>query len=232
MPIASIVTAVVGGAVSYMGAKRAAKIQKDASDKAFAIQEKFFNTTRADLAPYREVGAGALGSLAKLYGIGTGGKPGGQPFDPAALEAFRRSPDYKFALEEGLKSVEASRAAKGLLKSGGTLEELQERGSGLASQNFGNYVSRLLQLANIGESSAAQTGSFASGASRGMADSIMAGGEASASGVVGGTNSITSMIDNLSKNLSLYKLMTPGGSAYNLSPSAFAYGAGGMSGLK
>lgn len=229
MPVAAIIASVAGSVISgglgYLGAKSAAKAQERAADKASATQREFYYRTRADLAPYRNTGAGALRSLANLYGLSGKG-----PFDPAAVSQFNKSPDYQYALQEGLSAVNKSRAAKGLLQSGGTLEELQSRGAGIASQNFGNYVSRLLQLAGLGQNAAAQTGSAGIATGQGIANSQMAAGEAQASGIVGGTNAITGAIGDISQNLTLYRLMNGGRSAYGgLSPDA--YGASFNPGL-
>lgn len=214
MPLASIIGSVVSGGISYLGAKSAAKAQEKASQRAEGLQREFFGITRGDLEPYRTLGSGAVTSLAQLYGLKTPGNPNGAAFGKDALAAFQRSPDYQFALQEGLSAVEKSRAARGALKSGGTLEELQARGSGIASQNFGNYVSRLLQLAGIGESAASQTASAAANTGGNLSNLALAGGEARASGIVGGANALSETVGNLSNNLSLYRLTNPSRSSY------------------
>lgn len=111
------------------------------------------------LEPWRTVGQDAVYSLADLYGLPTEKNPeGGQPLSDEALAAFERSPDYQFALQQGIKAHDASAAAKGNLLSGGAERERTEFASGLASQNFGNYFSRLFQLSQLGEGAAADSG--------------------------------------------------------------------------
>lgn len=98
-------------------------------------------------APYADIGGSAAETLANLYGVGP---DSGEAFSANALDAFRRSPDYQFALKEGTRALDFSNAAKGSLGSRGHLNALVQYGQGLASQNFGNYASRLAGLSNLG----------------------------------------------------------------------------------
>jgi len=61
---------VIGGGISALGARSAAKIQAKSAQQAADVQMKMFGQTREDLAPYRDYGASALSPLAKLLGFG------------------------------------------------------------------------------------------------------------------------------------------------------------------
>ena len=50
---------------------------------------------------------------------------------------------YKFRFNEGQRGIERSAAAKGMLGSGNTLAALAQYGQGMASDEYGNEVSRL-----------------------------------------------------------------------------------------
>lgn len=67
---------------------------------------------------------------------------------------YQASPAYQFGLQEGLKSIQSSAAARGMLGSGATLKALQERGSDYASQQFNDYyntrVNQARELAQLG----------------------------------------------------------------------------------
>lgn len=88
---------------------------------------------------------------------GAGMQPGGaQPSAPGGqpdYSAFFNSPDYAFARQEGTRGIERSAAARGGIASGNTLASLARFNSGLATQNYGNYVNRLSALAGIGQTS-------------------------------------------------------------------------------
>lgn len=60
--------AVGGAAISARGQSTAADKQAEAIQKGIDLQEKMYHQDRADLAPYRELGGGAVGNLA--YGMG------------------------------------------------------------------------------------------------------------------------------------------------------------------
>ena len=56
-----------------------------------------------------------------------------------------KDPSYQFRLEQGTNAIEGSAAARGLLRSGGTLQDLAGYGQDLASQEYGNLFNRELQ---------------------------------------------------------------------------------------
>lgn len=137
--------------------------QQHAARDAQQLQLGMYNQSRSDLAPYREGGAGAYTSLLQLYGIGPDGTRSSAPFPQASLDAFRNSPDYQFASDEGRRQVNFGSAAKGELgigaggMTGNRGRDLTSFGQGLATQQFGNYFNRLLQLSQIGQGAAGAT---------------------------------------------------------------------------
>lgn len=187
MPIGiGIGSAVAGIGSSLIGAdaaRRAGNQQADAQERA-----------RADFAPWREVGGSAVYSLADLYGLSrTGGGPTGQPFNPSSLEAFRNSPDYAFPLAEGTRALMNQKAMLGERVSGNMMKELETFGQGMATQNFQNYVNRLMGLSGQGAQAASGTAPYTAGV-----------GNAQAAGIVGGANAITG---GMQSGLSNYMLM-------------------------
>ena len=71
--------------------KKAVAAQQQATDKQLALQQQQYDQTRADQAPYRTAGYGALDSLQSRLGVGSGATPqAGQP-DYAAFVA--QNPD-------------------------------------------------------------------------------------------------------------------------------------------
>ena len=141
--IAKGVTGVVGASAKQRGYNRADAILKE-SEKNFQ--------------PYADVGTGALDALAHSLGLANskGVGPNGQDYSE-----FFKSPGYQFRLDEGLKAVQRSAAAKGILQSGGTLKGIDQYAEGLASQEFGNYQSKLFSLAGMGQSAAGSLANIA-----------------------------------------------------------------------
>lgn len=95
-------------------------------------------------APYREAGAGALGTYTGSLGLG------GTEAQQAAQRTFQTSPEYQFALEEGLKAIRRGMAPTGLRGSGAEQKELMRYGMGLAGQEYGTWQDRLSKLAGLG----------------------------------------------------------------------------------
>jgi hypothetical protein len=67
---------------------------------------------------------------------------GYQDFQAPGQEQVYADPGYQFRLNEGRGVLENSAAARGLLNSGGTLQDLMRWGQGFASQEYGNVFNR------------------------------------------------------------------------------------------
>ena len=111
--------------------------------------------------------------------------------------AFYKSPGYDFRFNEGQRAIERSGAARGGLMSGGMGRELARYGQGFASGEFNNYANRLASLAGIGQTATSNTGQLGSTAagqigqtSGQLGQTILAGGQAQASGIVGSGNAM------------------------------------------
>ena len=83
--------------------------------------------------PYVEAGKTALTEYQKLA-----------PYQPFGMEQFQADPGYQFRMSEGVKALERSAAARGLLSSGPTLKGITQYGQNLASSEYENAFSRYL----------------------------------------------------------------------------------------
>ncbi len=133
-------------------------------------------------------------------------QPGAVPTGPGTLNVnpasvgttpqnISDSPAYQFRFGEGNRAVEQGAAARGSLLTGGTLKDLQDRGQGLASTEFGNQWNRDFQLAglnsgiaegNAGRQLGGLTSLLGTGynAATGMGATDIYGGNAQAGGTV------------------------------------------------
>lgn len=100
----------------------------------------------ADVQPWVTSGTAANTQQSNLLGLN------GQDAADTAMKSFQSSPGYQFSLTQGLRGVDAGAAAKGMLRSGATLKAEDTYASGLANQDFGNYMDRLNKLSTTGES--------------------------------------------------------------------------------
>lgn len=99
-------------------------------------------------------------------------------YDPRKAQAdyLRSSPGYSFRFDEGVRGVDASGSARGDMLSGAQKKRLAEFGQGLASQEYGNEFSRLMQLAGIGQNAATAKSNVAVGSGSNLAALSVAGG--------------------------------------------------------
>lgn len=74
--------------------------------------------------------------------LGLGGADG----RARALSAFQANPGYQWAQDQALDGIMRRQNAMGMLAGGNTLAALQERGMGLANQEYGSWLDRLGQL--------------------------------------------------------------------------------------
>ena len=124
------------GAARAFGAKRASSKEAKGYKEAFRILEQLrgeAETTRKYIDPFHESRQLAARRLADIT-LG----------DPSKYVA--QDPGYQFRLQEGTREVERAAAARGLGTSGNVLAALQERAQGLASQEYGASVARLMEL--------------------------------------------------------------------------------------
>lgn len=216
--------AVVGGATSLIAGNKAANAAKDASAAQVAEAQRQYDQTRADYAPYREVGYNALGKLASMYGVGpAGGAASGAPPDGG----FTASPGYQFRLDQGVQAAERSAAARGSLASGGTMKAIQRYGEGLAASEYDNYVSRLAQLAGVGQAATGSTTQAGQTASQTISNALGNAGAARASSYANTGSAINGTANNLAAlylynrgggfgagNVNAYGVTSPTGNIY------------------
>lgn len=148
MPVGAVTAAVgVYGANKQAGAaKDSAKASQKATDATIAEQKRQFDLSRSDQMPWLDTGKWALGQQqAALKGDWSG---------------FQNSPDYQFALDQGMKGLDRSAAASGRLYSGGYGQDLVKYGQGMATQNYQNYLNNLGRLSNTGQSTASNLGAL------------------------------------------------------------------------
>jgi hypothetical protein len=140
MAAAIIGSALIGGAASVAGANaasegatKAAQAQVQANRDTIKSQEKIFEQTRADAAPWRDAGIAALKQISD--GIANGS------FDPSKFD-FEADPGYEFRRAEGEKAIERSQAARGNVLSGAAGKALLRYGQDYASNEYDRAYAR------------------------------------------------------------------------------------------
>jgi len=226
--ICSVATAVIGSAVVGAGASLAgSSMQANATKQASAQQMAMYQQTRKDLLPYNQAGQYATNMLTgQLADLTSPIK-----MDQATLE---QTPGYQFNLNQGLKSVQNSAAARGLGTSGAALKGAASYATGLADstyqQQFANELASrqntynmLTGVSQLGENAAAQTGAYGTQTAQSIGSNTIQGANASAAGLMGAANSLSG---GLNSYLTYNMLMGGGlyGSSSGFSPTT-SYGS-------
>lgn len=136
----------VGGWLGNKGNKDAADASAKGTQAGIDEIGRQYDLNRADQKDWLDAGRD---NLAKLQRLNSGD-----------MSAFTQSPDYKFAYDQGMQTLDRSAASRGNLFSGGHSADLVKFGQGLATQNYGNYYNRLASLAGVGQTAATNLGSF------------------------------------------------------------------------
>lgn len=147
--------AVAGAAIGAAGAlysankqagaaEDAANASNQATQQSIAEQRREFDINQTNQQPWLDAGKGALGQM--------------QSLNSGDFSSFNQSPDYQFALSQGLLGLDNSAASRGSLFSGGHSADVMNFAQGLASQNYNNYYNRLAGMAGVGQTTANNLG--------------------------------------------------------------------------
>jgi hypothetical protein len=190
MPIGAIAggAAVLGSATQIISGNKAAKAQQQAAAQSVGEQRRQYDLTRADYAPWREAGSGALGMLTKAYGLN------GQPADRSD---FFTSPGYEFRRDEGIKAVERSAASRGLLRSGAAVKSVERFAEGNAGQEYGSWWDRLAGIAGVGQAGVAGTAAAGANSANNISQAYQNAGNARASSFANTGSAINSGLNNV-----------------------------------
>jgi hypothetical protein len=170
--------AVISGAVGSRAASKAAGAQVDATNTSVAEQRRQFDATQQNLQPFQQAGTAAIGAQQDLLGLN------GSEAEKAAFAAMENSPGQQFLRDRAQKNLLRNASAIGGLGGGRVRSALVEQGVGFAQQDLQNQFGRLGQLAGQGQNAATSIGQFGQNSANNISNSMIAGGNARASGIM------------------------------------------------
>lgn len=171
---ASVANAAYQGKKGREAARDSAQVQSDsaaAAQQGLSEREAVF---RSDLAPYRQAGADALPLLNEF-----------NTNPQAQVDYLNSNPLFQASLGVKDRATAGRLASQGRIGTGDQSMQLQENYLNAASPLIAQREQQLLNLANIGQSSAAQTGVSSLNAGRSIGELGMQGANATAAGIVG-----------------------------------------------
>jgi hypothetical protein len=170
-----------------------------------------------------------------------------QQFSAPTEGQAQATPGYQFTLNQGLKSVQNSAAARGLGVSGAALKGAATYTTGLADSTYNDVFNRALQTFNTnyssaanqvnrlqsvvgnGQNAAATNGSLGATAVGNIGNTLTSGANAQAAGTVGSANALSGALNGIGSSALTYGLLNnnAGGSVPNsaaMTPGSNGYG--------
>jgi hypothetical protein len=210
-PVTGVVAgaAIIGAGASIYGGNKAADEQKKAAKKAAKLQKQALAQQLALTKPYVEAGTNALAEYQKLA-----------PYEDFGMKQFQADPGYNFRMAEGMKALERSASARGLLQSGGTLKGIQQYGQNLASAEYDNAFSRYLSqrearldpyryLSSQGQAAAVGQAANVGSSGAALAEIAAARGNASAAQAAGMGSAIGNAFSSIGQGVGSYYANEP-----------------------
>jgi hypothetical protein len=202
----------VGSLIGADAAGDAADAQAAAARDTNATNKYIFDKQVELQAPFREAGLTANNRLMQLMGLADGGASNGSLMADFGMAQFQADPGYQFRMDEGMRALEGSAAARGGLLSGAAMKAIQKYGQGLASEEYDrswqrdqatktNKFNRLQGLVGTGTGATQQVSNAASNYAARVADTNASLGNAQAAGAIGAANAWSNGIGQMSNNL-------------------------------
>lgn len=147
---AIISAAVITGVAVDVAGQKAASATKAGATTAANVQMAALQQQAQLAAPYTGLGQAAMPTYQALLGIGPSGGAGIQ-------KTLENLPGYQFTKQQGIGATEAAASALygGGRGGGNLLQGIDQYTTGLAQQNYQQYLQDLLQPIQIGQAAAA-----------------------------------------------------------------------------
>lgn len=199
----------VGGMMGAAASEEAAQIQAEQADRVLALQQRMYEENIARQKPFYEAGLSGQNRLLELLGVGGDRtvKDYGSMAKTFSGQDMYADPGYNFRLQEGLKGLDRTAAARGGALSGGALRGATRYGQDYASNEYQNAFNRfnanraailnpLQSLTGAGQTGANQLAAAGNEFATGAGNTMTGAGNALAAGSVGSANAWSSAINN------------------------------------
>lgn len=213
LPMAIAGAAAVGAGATIYASGRASSAQTKAAQVAAQTQKDFYGQSKEVLNPYIQGGNQAYSTLNNLLGVG-----GNSATMQSTLESL---PGYQFSLDQGLKATQGGYAARGLGSSGGALKGAANYATGLANNQYGNYVGQLQNSATTGANAANALAGYGTQTGSGIAGNQIGAGNAQAGAAMAAGNAVANGANSIGQYYTLKNLLTSQQSPSSSAPSYY-----------
>ena len=135
------------------------------------------------------------------------------------LEILQATPGYQFQMDQGLKALDRSASARGLLRSGRQQKALMEYGQGLASTTFGDYLNRLAAISGTGQTSAQSIGTAGLATAGNIASGLQLAGQAQATNAINQGNNFANLVNQGTQLYAMSNFNRPASADTYVSPT-------------
>lgn len=202
--VASAGMDIYSGISSAGAANKASQEQQQAILQANQSLGTNYGAAEGYLSPYSGTGSEASNLLNQMMQ------------NPGKFQAgFTASPGYQYNLQQQQGAIQNSAAARGGLTGGNTLMALQSNASGLANQDYQQYINNLMSNANMGLSADNSLANLQAQYGQNISNNLLGIGASQSAATVQGNNALNSGISGAIGSLS------------SITPSQFS-GLGGM----
>ena len=150
----SAVAGLAGAAISSSAAGDASNAQQQSAANATAEQQRQFNQTQQNYAPFLAAGRQALGQQGDLLGMN------GNAQQQSAITGLEGSPLYQSLYNNGRDAVLANASATGGLRGGNVQTSLANFGRDTLAQTIQQQLANLGGIAGNGQGAAGSLGTF------------------------------------------------------------------------
>lgn len=177
--LGSLGGALIGAGAGIYGGQVAANAAKKAGQGE--MQQYWQN--RRDMLPWLQAGTGGVNRLRDIL-------LGGQSSE------YLETPGYDFRFGEGVKALDRSASARGMLDSGAQRKALMEYGQNVGTDEYNQRLNRLGMLAGYGQNAAGTIGGWGSAAAAGRGNALQNAGAIRGSSYIGAANTLNQGIGN------------------------------------
>lgn len=186
-------TSLIGANQQRKAAEGATAAQVEMGDKAIAEQRRQFDKYQEVLAPYVESGELGLAGMLGLSGLK------GAPAQQEQIDLIRNSPEFKALSEVGQEAILANASATGGLRGGNVQGALARFEQQNLSDLINKQMSRFGGIAQLGQASAAGTGSAALQTGANVSNILGNQGEAIGQGLIARGNVNANVFGDIGK---------------------------------
>jgi hypothetical protein len=179
---ANVLAPVIGAGTQMYTAGKALDAQQQATQQSNDLLRYMYDTTRADNMPALDARNSGLTQANALLQ------------NPASITS---QPGYQFGMNQGVKALENSAAARGMTYSGQQGKALTQFGQDYAGSKLDQSVNRLLQLSNAGSGGAAQIGNAGTAYGNNAAGNLSSLGDARAMAGIAQGNAFGNAVNQL-----------------------------------